>query len=49
MISTDKITEIYYTIDEFCKGIDQVIDKYSVTEGKSVKKRKKKSTLLYIN
>ena len=45
MVSTDKIIEIFYTIDEFCKEIYQVIDKYSVTEGKSANRRNKKSTL----
>lgn len=45
MISNDKITEIFCTVDDFCKEIKQILDENSLESDSSVKKRKRKCKL----
>lgn len=45
MISTSKVTEIFYLIDEFCKEYDSVVDKNSISVGDGIKKRKRKPVM----
>lgn len=40
MISTDKITEIFFSIDEFCKIFDPALKKRQLTTGKKTRNRK---------
>jgi len=45
MVSNDKITEIFCTVDDFCKEITQILDENSIESDYSAKKRKRKSKL----
>lgn len=45
MISSDKITEIFYVIDEFCKEFEHVTQKHRLVEDTAPKTRKRKSRL----
>lgn len=45
MISNDKITEIFCTVDDFCKEIKQILDENSLESDSLVKKRKRKNRL----
>jgi hypothetical protein len=45
MISKDKITEIFCFIDDFCKEINQIIDKSAVSDGSAIKRRNRKSKM----
>ncbi len=45
MSSDDKIIEIFCDIDDFMKEYDETIEKFSLTESKSVKRRKRKSKM----
>ncbi|SFW17083.1 Transposase DDE domain-containing protein [Sinomicrobium oceani] len=45
MISTDKITEIFYVIDEFCKEFEKVTQKHRLVEDTGIKTRKRTSKL----
>lgn len=45
MISNNKITEIFCTVDDFCKEIKQILDENSLESDSSVKKRKRKCKL----
>lgn len=45
MVSNDKITEIFCTVDDFCKEITQILDDNSIESDTSVKKRKRKCKL----
>lgn len=45
MINTDKITEIFCDIDDFCLEVKEVIDKHSITESSAVKKRNRKPAM----
>lgn len=45
MISNDKITEIFCTVDDFCKEIKQILDDNSLESDSSLKKRKRKCKL----
>lgn len=40
MISNDKITEIFFSIDEFCKVFDPALKKRQLTTGKKTRNRK---------
>jgi hypothetical protein len=42
MLDTDKITEIYFIIDEFSKEFDKTITAHSLNEKDSPKKRNRK-------
>lgn len=42
MISKDKVTEIFCSIDGFCKEINQIIDKSAVSDGPAIKRRNRK-------
>ncbi len=42
MISKDKVTEIFCFIDDFCKEINQIIDKRAVSDGSTIKRRNRK-------
>ena len=44
MICKDKITEIYFIIDEFCKEFNQTITDHSLPLDNGVKRRNRKST-----
>lgn len=39
MISTDKITEIFCLIDDFCIELDQVLDRNGIDDGSGIKRR----------
>jgi hypothetical protein len=39
MISTDKVTEIFCLIDDFCKEIDQVVSQSAIVQDSAKKKR----------
>jgi len=39
MISTDKITEFFCLIDDFCIELDQVLDKNGIDDGSGIKRR----------
>ena len=45
MISTSKVTEIFYLIDEFYKEYDSVIDKNSISIENGIKKRNRKPVM----
>ncbi len=45
MISNDKITETFCTVDDFCKEIKQRLYEKSIESDSSVKKRKRKYKL----
>lgn len=45
MLSTDKITEIYYEVDEFFKAYSNVLQSHSIESDSTKKKRNRKSTL----
>lgn len=45
MISSNKITEIFYVIDEFCKEFENVTHKHRLVEDTGIKARKRTSTL----
>jgi len=45
MLSSDKITEIFFVIDEFSKNFDQVISSHGISSDNSVKRRNRKSNL----
>ena len=40
MITTDKITEIFCSIDDFCKHFDQALSKKLICSGKKTRNRK---------
>lgn len=45
MISIDKITEIYFIIDEFCNEFDKTMEGHSLNSNNSLKRRKRKQKL----
>ncbi|MCX2680455.1 IS982 family transposase [Galbibacter sp. EGI 63066] len=45
MISTDKITEIFYLIDEFCKEFEKATHKSALQRDRQTKKRNRKAKL----
>ncbi len=45
MISTDKITEIFCLIDDFCIELDQVLDKNGIDDGSGRKRRNRASKM----
>ena len=45
MISTDKITDIFCFIDDFCIEMNQTLDKNSLDDGAGIKRRKRASKL----
>ena len=45
MLTSDKITEIYYIIDEFFKNFDKVISDHSLNQQNALKQRNRKFTL----
>lgn len=45
MLTSDKITEIYFIIDEFFKNFDKVVSDHSLTENTSKKQRNRNFTL----
>lgn len=45
MVCNDKITEIFCTVDDFCKEITQILDNNSIESDCSAKKRKRRSKL----
>lgn len=45
MVSTDRITEIFYLIDEFCKEFEKATLAHTLKAGTGVKNRNRKSKL----
>ena len=45
MISTDKITDIFCAIDDFCIEINHLLDKNTLDDGSGIKRRKRVSRL----
>lgn len=45
MLSSDKITEIFFVIDEFSKNFAQVISSHGISADNSIKRRNRKSSL----
>jgi hypothetical protein len=45
MLSTDKITEIFFVLDEFSKNFNHVVSAHSLSDNNSVKRRNRKSNL----
>lgn len=45
MLSTDKITEIFFVLDEFSKNFNQVVSSHSLSDNNCVKRRNRKSNL----
>jgi hypothetical protein len=45
MLSNDKITEIYFIIDEFAKEFNKTITAHSLNEKDAPKKRNRKFTM----
>lgn len=45
MISTDKITEIFCLIDDFCIEMNQVLDKNGIDDGSGRKRRNRASKM----
>jgi hypothetical protein len=45
MLSSDKITKIFFIIDEFSKNFAQVISSHGISVDNSVKRRNRKSSL----
>lgn len=45
MISTDKITEIFYLLDEFCIEFEKATQKSALTTDRTIKRRNRKSKL----
>ena len=45
MLSTDKITEIFCLVDDFCKKFDSIVDKKAIKEQSSIKRRNRAFTM----
>ena len=45
MLSSDKITEIFFVIDEFCKNFNEVVSAHTIKQDNGKKTRNRKSIL----
>ena len=45
MLSSDKITEIFFVIDEFCKNFNKVVSAHTIKQDNGKKTRNRKSIL----
>ena len=45
MIPVDKITNIYFIVDEFLKEFDKTIKEHSLSESENYRKRNRKFTM----
>ena len=43
MLSSDKITEIFFVIDEFCKNFNEVVSAHTIKQDNGKKTRNRKS------